>query len=174
MIWLTADEHYNHKNIIGYCNRPFKTVEAMNAALIEQANAVVAPRDIVVHLGDFAWDDAETILPQLHGIHWLVVGNHDVKRLRKWHYSLFDRVEQVMPVKWYGQKVWCSHYAHARWPASHMGRCHAFGHSHGQYRPNNRSEDVGVDAQNYAPISIEDFIERVSKKAVFDSGEQHA
>jgi len=53
MYFFTADEHYYHKNIIKYCNRPFANVENMNRALIGRHNEVVSNTDTVVHAGDF-------------------------------------------------------------------------------------------------------------------------
>ena len=47
-----ADWHYGHKNILSFDNRPFKTVEEMNAALIDRWNKTVFPGDIVYMLGD--------------------------------------------------------------------------------------------------------------------------
>ena len=40
-IFFTADTHFNHANIIEYCSRPFKDVNHMNWAMIENWNSVV-------------------------------------------------------------------------------------------------------------------------------------
>ena len=55
MIFYIADWHYNHANILAYDNRPFKTVEEMNTALVERWNSVVTPTDTVYVLGDMFW-----------------------------------------------------------------------------------------------------------------------
>lgn len=47
-----SDWHYGHNNILAFDNRPFKTVEEMNAALVERWNAAVHPGDTVYVLGD--------------------------------------------------------------------------------------------------------------------------
>ena len=52
--FIIADTHFNHKNIIDYCNRPFTDADNMNTALIQNWNSVVKSDDIVYHLGDFA------------------------------------------------------------------------------------------------------------------------
>ena len=53
MHFFTADEHYNHENIIFYCSRPFESVKEMNEELIKRHNLVVHDGDTVIHVGDF-------------------------------------------------------------------------------------------------------------------------
>ena len=52
-MFFTSDTHFNHTNIIRFCNRPFKDVSHMNETIIANWNRVVGPEDIVFHLGDF-------------------------------------------------------------------------------------------------------------------------
>ena len=51
-LFFTSDTHFDHKNIIRYCNRPFSSIEEMNNFLIKRWNATVGPDDTVFHLGD--------------------------------------------------------------------------------------------------------------------------
>ena len=66
-IWFTSDTHFDHKNIIKYCNRPFKDIDEMNAELERRWNAVVAPGDRVFHLGDFAFTARRSRILELPG-----------------------------------------------------------------------------------------------------------
>jgi calcineurin-like phosphoesterase family protein len=91
MIWFTADLHFNHRNIIKYCNRPFApeheycgevsldSVRKMNDTLVANWNSTVKPNDTVYILGDFSLDKnaIRDILPRLNGIKHLIAGNHD-------------------------------------------------------------------------------------------------
>ena len=54
-IYVIADTHFYHNNIIKYCNRPFEDVEKMNELIINKWNSVVSNEDIVLHLGDFGF-----------------------------------------------------------------------------------------------------------------------
>lgn len=80
--WVVSDNHFGHKNIIQYCNRPFKSVEEMDYEMIRRWNSVVQPEDHVLHLGDFGFGSkaklAETA-KWLNGKITLVRGNHDRK-----------------------------------------------------------------------------------------------
>ncbi len=93
-IFLTSDHHFNHRNIIRYCDRPWnggrddsgemivtdEDVERMNEDMISNWNSVVGPNDTVYHLGDFALGDRKKIpeiRSRLNGKIRLVLGNHD-------------------------------------------------------------------------------------------------
>lgn len=79
MICFTADTHFDHANIIRFCNRHFATVEEMNETLIANWNRKVHGNDTVYILGDmfFQTTDPEPILRQLKGKKHLITGNHD-------------------------------------------------------------------------------------------------
>ena len=47
MIYFTADTHFDHANIIRFCNRPFATVDEMNDTLIANWNRKVHGNDTV-------------------------------------------------------------------------------------------------------------------------------
>ena len=79
-IFIIADTHLFHKNIINYCGRPFENVEEMNNTIIKNWNRVVGKHDIVYVLGDFALcgrDSMIDIARQLNGRKRLILGNHD-------------------------------------------------------------------------------------------------
>lgn len=40
-VFFTSDTHFNHTNIIQYCQRPFKSTDEMNEAMIDNWNSVV-------------------------------------------------------------------------------------------------------------------------------------
>lgn len=83
MIYIVSDTHFYHKNILQYCDRPYKTVEEMNLAIVNNWNSVVTPNDIVFHLGDVGFGLVENLKPMiesLNGHKILLKGNHDMKR----------------------------------------------------------------------------------------------
>ena len=93
--WVISDTHFNHANIIRYCDRPFNSVEQMNEELIKRWNNTVAKDDIVYHLGDFAFGNKEqlaSILMRLNGRIRLIMGNHDHKKWKDYLECGCDRV----------------------------------------------------------------------------------
>ena len=80
MIWLSADSHYYHKNILKFCKRPWNTVAEMNEGLIANHNARVKKDEHWYHLGDFSFGGTKNtteILKRLHGFKICIRGNHD-------------------------------------------------------------------------------------------------
>jgi len=81
VIYLTADPHFGHANIIRYAERPFADVSAMDDHLIYQTAKTVNPEDVYVCLGDFGRGSAERLCELVATIpartRILVRGNHD-------------------------------------------------------------------------------------------------
>ena len=83
MRYFIADTHFNHENIIKYCNRPFENVKEMNEYIITKWNSVVTKNDIVYHLGDVGFgtrEELKNLVSRLNGTKILIRGNHDFRR----------------------------------------------------------------------------------------------
>ena len=76
---FTSDTHFGDHRVLNLCPRPFASVAAMDAALVERWDAAVRENDEVWGLGDFARTArrAEALLPRLHGRKHLILGNND-------------------------------------------------------------------------------------------------
>lgn len=77
-IFVIADTHFYHKNIVKFENRPLDNVEQ----IIANWNKAVRPDDLVIHLGDVIFGlNKDTVLPdlmkRLMGKKILCRGNHD-------------------------------------------------------------------------------------------------
>lgn len=167
--FFSGDQHFGHAAMLNpnSVGRPFSSVEEMNEALIENHNAIVKPNDIVIYLGDFALrapdDEVARIFHRLNGEKHLIIGNHDVDKRGNLLPAL-ARLPWAKPpvhlseINHGGTRIVLSHYAMMTWNARHHGAYQAFGHSHGRMVGLPGTLDVGVDAQNYRPISVEDFI----------------
>lgn len=83
-IYLIADTHFSHENIIKYCNRPFNDIDEMNNEMINNWNNIVKKDDIVYHLGDFTIDsdDLKNLVNKLNGEIYFIRGNHDGKSIK--------------------------------------------------------------------------------------------
>jgi calcineurin-like phosphoesterase family protein len=80
--WVISDTHFGHANIIKYCERPFSSVDEMNREMTRRWNSVVAPEDLVYHLGDFCFGGKGSVTRYrwfLNGHIVLVRGNHDTR-----------------------------------------------------------------------------------------------
>lgn len=176
--FFTADSHWSHANILGYCNRPFATIEEMNETLIRNWNTVVNCTDTVYHLGDFAWNhsgskyDTRNIRRRLNGNILFIRGNHDedISQYR----DCFGWIKDVAMVQVNNQEIFLSHYAHRVWPKSCHSAWHLYGHSHGSLPddPNSLSFDCGVDCHNYHPVSFGQ-VQRLMAKKEWKPKEHH-
>lgn len=77
-VFYTSDTHFGHANILKYTDRPWSTVDEMDAGLIERWNSVVGPGDTVYHMGDVIMNMRSLDRIQyLNGNLILMAGNHD-------------------------------------------------------------------------------------------------
>jgi calcineurin-like phosphoesterase family protein len=158
-VWFTADQHFGHANIIRHCSRPFGHVDAMDEAMIANWNCVVRPGDTVYHLGDFAFrsfTSVKSLLGLLSGQIHLIRGNHD----REKDCRHFVTSQDYLELKHDGQLFVLSHYPFETWRGSNKDSIHLHGHCHGRLDRRPRRYDVGVDANDFTPVSLEQILDR--------------
>ena len=163
--FFTSDTHFDDQYAIQYFNRPFKSVDEMNAVMVEKWNSIVSEQDTVYHLGDFTLDDIGHFtkwVSQLNGNIQILPGSHDQPWLKDFVTS--EKVQVIAPlisvvfpdmmVGKSSQVVVLCHYSMQVWDRSNQGSWHLFGHSHGKLKGIGLSFDVGVDCTEFVPLSL--------------------
>ena len=181
--YFGSDTHFFHANVIKYCNRPFSTVEEMNAHYISEWQKKVNPADTVYFLGDFCFagtTKAKEILDQLPGYKILIRGNHDF---------------QIKPKRWL-ELGFAEYHTHLYLPELDVNLCHfpylqdgadqrypelrlkdegiTLLHGHIHSKKENRLSltsqgtkmyDVGVDANGYSLVTWEQINESIKARS---------
>jgi calcineurin-like phosphoesterase family protein len=156
MIYFTSDTHFGHGGALGFYQRPFASVAAMDEAMVERWNAAVGPADEVWHLGDFAIKPkpgrVEDLLARLHGRKHLVAGNNDpaLTRAAAGWASVADYAELDID----GTRLVLCHYPFRAWNGMAKGAVDLHGHSHGRGKALPRQIDVGVDVWDFRPVTL--------------------
>lgn len=181
-VYFTSDTHFNHTNIISYCQRPFKNVDEMNERIIANWNEVVSEDDIIFHLGDFCLGGAAEwtrLLDRLNGKIYLIMGNHDRKNIRQGFMDRFEHVAMQMHIEVGKQRIYLNHYPFLCFEGGYKNVWQLFGHVHTR-KTNTGIDagrlqylyptqyDVGVDNNNFAPVSFEQ-VKRIIGKQVEQS-----
>ncbi len=168
--YFTSDLHFFHTNVIEFCNRPFKDVEDMNQQLIRRWNDRVKYDDHIWVLGDISFgNEAQTriVLHQLSGIKHLIVGNHDRKgrsdRLFNRDYKdFFVDSHDYYRLKVDGHKFVLCHFPFYSWERGYIN-LHGHLHNSASYKNKYNQYDVGVDANLYMPVSVEEAVKAAQK-----------
>lgn len=183
-VFFTSDLHFRHGNIIKYCKRPFETVQEQTEKLIENWNKTVPDTAIVFILGDFAFatkNQWRGFLNRMTGKKYLILGNHD--RHEDIPTEMFEDVVDLakvsIKIKDHEWKTFIlSHRPILCWEGSNDESIMLYGHVHTCTNPEvdetidselvklmpKNSWDVGVDNNNYTPVSVHEVLEKINNK----------
>lgn len=180
-LFFTSDTHFGHKNIIDFCKRPFFNVEEMNETLIENWNSIIPEDGEIFVLGDFAFGNHafwEYIINRLNGKIHLIIGNHDRRALSNHCDKLFESINFQLQLNINNKIIDLNHYPFLCYAGSYRGEnssYNLFAHVHTsnklEYNTGLDFErlsnlfptqyDVGVDFNNYKPISYIEIKEKI-------------
>lgn len=154
-VFVTADQHFDHKNIIQYASRPFSSVEKMNRAIVANHNETVPEEAVVFHLGDFTMvgdqNRVQRWLNALHGEKHLILGNHDRLKMERYIDIGFTSVHTTLYMEKYN-----IYFAHDISALSGIDRTRLWvgGHVHDLFLLQKNALNVGIDMWNYHPVPI--------------------
>lgn len=168
----TSDLHFQHCNIVKYCDRPFKSVERMDDVLIKNINSRAKNDDTLIHLGDFMCYGGEKGVPgekkkenhyldKINSSVILIKGNHDKN-------NRVNSVADLLITQLGPYKVSASHYPSPINPENKL-HIHLCGHVHNlwkhYYDKKNKilNINVGIDVWNYQIVSDQELITYIHK-----------
>ncbi len=116
-------------------------------------------------------DAANEMIQKMNGKKYLISGNHD----KNYDPGLFEDVRDFMTVSLNRQYFALMHYPMLSWPKKNSGSIQLHGHIHSRmdYNEQNSEEgvlryDVGVDANNFYPVSVKQIIDFFSNKRMLE------
>jgi calcineurin-like phosphoesterase family protein len=163
---FTSDHHFGHGGARGLFRRPFGSLAEMDHAMIARWNQVVRADDEVWHLGDFAVRQPavrmEGLLEALAGRKHLITGNNDgpaTVALAGW-----ASVQAYAELEVDGAFLVLCHYPLRSWNRMTRGALDLHGHSHGRLAALPRQVDVGVDAWDYRPVTLDEIRSHLARR----------
>jgi calcineurin-like phosphoesterase family protein len=149
-VFFTADLHFGHRNIIGYCGRPFSDGGEMDAKIISSINETVSKNDILYVIGDFCHKGGTALSYRekidCENVH-IILGNHDEPTKFT---DGFSSVSYQKMILYKNQKIFMCHYPMRSWSGSYRKSWMLYGHVHGRLHREDvvsgrLTLDVGVD-----------------------------
>ena len=180
MIFFTSDLHFNHTNVIDFCDRPFKNVEDMNDKLVKNINQRCKFEDTLYHIGDFAFkggkQGGKTAALYFENkinckiIH--ILGNHDKNSQLK-NSMRYGEI-------WFANRRWCLQHKPPeetqlrQFPVDLDNDVYLCGHMHEKWKSRFIEDklviNVGCDVWNYHPVTQQE-ITMYADKCIKNKGE---
>lgn len=166
-IYLCADLHLNHKNILKYepcrieqLGMATDTIQEMNEKIIERWNSVVKPEDTVYCLGDVSFGAFDVSV--LNGYKILIKGNHDRSDesmyrdgwnevMNEFHFFK-DGVVYLLTHEPVSQECILNDYCY-----------NIHGHLHSKPSPTKQHICVSMEQINCTPIGLEQLLEKINE-----------
>ena len=177
MKFFTADTHFGHKALLTLGKgRPFSNIVEHDETIIKKWNDKVSKSDDVYIIGDMFWGMREfqiqSYMDKLKGHKHLIIGNHD--KLGEYVKSnRFTEITQYKEMRFHDTEVILNHFPIFEWDGFYYGSYHLYGHTHNtlnlaeytlkRERPNGNCWDVGVDNNDYEPVTFDDIKEKIEK-----------
>jgi calcineurin-like phosphoesterase family protein len=178
--WYVSDHHLGHFNVIKYGQRPFSSLEEMEAVLLENHNKLVHPSDHVSFLGDVSirrggrvqQNDFIKEIKKYNGHKRLYLGNHD-----HFQCSTYLEVFEKVYATWRSEEGFiCSHFPLHPTSLGSATAC-VHGHIHRNASPlpvvyiDKKTQKVGikpyinvcVEVQEFRPISLGELLDKIRK-----------
>ena len=154
-VYMTSDQHFGHANIIELENRPFSSVDEMNAYMLKKWNQRVSKKDKVFFLGDLCVPSRSCaeIVPLLNGYKIMIMGNHDCLSHKRYILAGFEEVSRY-PIILYDLYM----LSHA---PLYLSKTISFFNIHGHYHTKRmvgtNHYNVSVELHDYTPVNFEDI-----------------
>lgn len=161
-VFLIADLHFGHENIIKYDSLPFKNASAMDKLIIRNWNKVVGKDDTVFVLGDVSFrskEETAATISSLNGKKILIKGNHD-KRSTQWWLDVGFSEASSYPIT-YKEFFILSHEPPQYFNEDGV-KAYFYGHVHGteMYKTvTSRSACLCALRWDFTPVELEKLIE---------------
>lgn len=165
--WVTAGTHFRQENLIKFCDRPFRSANHMDAALMQNLNATVDPQDVLWIIGEFAHGpkskDPEWLAKLFEKLpsaeKHLVVGNHDLDPTQARPWTSVTHLADVRDGSQRQAHTLC-HYPMNTWKHARRSALQIFGHVHQNWRGSRNSVNARVDVWDYIPVRFKDIAPR--------------
>lgn len=185
-LFITGCTHYNHLNICRGTTkwegegtlgcRDFDTLDEMNNVIINGINKYVKENDVLIHLGDVAFQGLHSYKEFTDRVNckniYLIQGNHDynITFTNYLDYG-FKEFNQLAYYSCDGISLFCSHYPCYNWHQSHKGSINLHSHTHNSFEHLGRGLDCGIDSAfaklgEYKPFSLNEALQCIENKQV--------
>ena len=175
---FTSDTHFGSERALELSRRPFDSVEEMNEVILKNINDTIEVNGIhkLIHLGDFGDMD---FVKRIKCPIILILGNYERKEaenlgitldeyedLLKTKYGFNDAlgISSIILPKSYKNVMLCHEpmeikkYFEKTEPKDRNISAGLFGHIHGRQFVKEFGIDVGVDANHFYPMTVDDVV----------------